>query len=303
MNNDTARNFNRKTIGDYSDTLCCPFYEIGGQRVKGSKSSKDKFKKKLSIITVVYNGVKFLEDAIKSVISQKTDEIEYLIIDAGSKDGTLDIIRRYEEHIDLWLSQEDKGIYDAFNKGIYLSRGELIKLVNADDLLVKDSIKMACQYYDKNKSKHFALYSDLVIIDKHGQYDCTWHLARTSKIFPNFLHPTWYISKNIYSDFGLYCTDFEVSADYEYYLHLTLNGIKFAQANSPLAKFRLNGASTSFRGVLEVFQINKLYFGPGAALQVAIKHALIKIFSRLLRTALGTKYHRIKSIFIPSKIK
>ncbi|HAH56818.1 MAG TPA: glycosyltransferase, partial [Bacteroidales bacterium] len=85
----------------------------------------------MTVVTVVFNGVEFLEDTIKSVIGQTYDNVEYIIVDGGSKDGTLDIIKKYEYAIDYWVSEPDKGIYDAMNKAIDLGSGDWINFMNA----------------------------------------------------------------------------------------------------------------------------------------------------------------------------
>jgi len=90
----------------------------------------------ITIITVVYNGEKYLEETIKSVINQTYPNVEYIIIDGGSTDGTLDIIKKYEDYIDYWVSEKDKGIYDAMNKGILVSNGKYLLFLNADDFLI-----------------------------------------------------------------------------------------------------------------------------------------------------------------------
>ena len=90
-------------------------------------------RKKLSVITVVYNGEKYIEDAIKSVLSEKNDYIEYIIIDGASEDATLNIIEKYKNNIDVVISEPDEGIYDAMNKGIGVASGDYVVFLNSDD--------------------------------------------------------------------------------------------------------------------------------------------------------------------------
>lgn len=105
---------------------------------------------KVSIITVVYNGVKNIEQTIKSVLHQTYSNIEYIVIDGGSTDGSLDIIKKYSDSISYWVSEADKGIYDAMNKGISKATGDLIGIINSDDWYEPDAIMNMVTAYEEN---------------------------------------------------------------------------------------------------------------------------------------------------------
>ena len=105
----------------------------GGLRTKGYFKKSYDDKPMISIITVVFNGEKYLEQTIQSVINQTYDNVEYILIDGGSTDGTVDIIKKYGVQIDYWISESDSGIYDAWNKGLSLATGDIIGFCNADD--------------------------------------------------------------------------------------------------------------------------------------------------------------------------
>jgi len=125
----------------------------GGLRTKGYFKKSFEDKPLISIITVVFNGEKYLEETIQSVINQTYDNVEYIIIDGGSTDGTLDIIKKYEDQIDYWVSEKDNGIYDAMNKGIDLAAGKWINFMNAGDRFYNKKV------LDKIVTK---LFSDIV---------------------------------------------------------------------------------------------------------------------------------------------
>ena len=122
---------------------------------------------KVSIITVVYNGIEFLEETIKSVISQTYPNIEYIIVDGGSTDGTLDIIKKYEAHISKWISEPDKGIYDAMNKGIDLATGDWQNFLNAGDSFVDNNVLE--KIFTTNLENITLVYGDIIAIRENGQ--------------------------------------------------------------------------------------------------------------------------------------
>ena len=123
----------------------------GGLRTKGYFKKSYPDKPLITIITVVFNGEKYLEETIKSVINQTYDNVEYIIIDGGSTDGTLDIIKKYEDKIDYWVSEKDNGMYDALNKGFSISQGDICAWLNADDFYQKWALEYVALIMKKNK--------------------------------------------------------------------------------------------------------------------------------------------------------
>jgi len=103
----------------------------------------------ISIITVVKNNEKYLEETIQSVVNQNFKNFEYIIVDGKSTDGTIEIIKKYNNKIDYWISENDKGIYDAFNKGLDIANGNLIGFVNSDDILTPNALEILNNYYLK----------------------------------------------------------------------------------------------------------------------------------------------------------
>ena len=110
---------------------------------------------KISIITVVLNSEKFLEETIKSVLDQNYNNLEYIIIDGGSTDKSLDIVEKYKKKISFFLSEKDNGIYDAFNKGLARATGDIIGIVNSDDIYTKDAFKIILKYFNQYPEKDF----------------------------------------------------------------------------------------------------------------------------------------------------
>lgn len=241
---------------------------------EGELRTKEYFKKSyenkplISIITVVYNGEKYLEETIQSVINQTYDNVEYLIIDGGSTDNTLDIIKKYEEKINYWMSEKDNGIYDAMNKGIDVSSGEIIGIVNADDYLYSDTISNIVNLYVKNKFDY--TYGYLDYIDESGNKLCEIESIGLNnikyKVFKHmpFLHPTMFVSKNVYKEIGKYNINYRLSADYDFALKLIENNYQGLKLSFKTGCFRLGGVSGGFESIKEnhrlLLEHNQNYF-------------------------------------------
>lgn len=127
----------------------------GGLRLQGLYKTSSEDKPLITVVTVVFNGAVFLEETIKSVIEQTYDNVEYIIVDGGSTDGTLDIIHKYESAIDYWVSEPDQGMYDALSKGFKLSSGSLISYLNAGDLYGNHALEIAANVYLDTNQKWF----------------------------------------------------------------------------------------------------------------------------------------------------
>lgn len=168
----------------------------------------------ISIITVVYNCVNTLEETIISVINQDFDNFEYIIIDGGSTDGTIEVIKKYEERINLWVSEPDKGIYDAMNKGVKLANGEFIQFLNASDVFVNSNTLYSVSKHLKMKAT-ISLFGYLIDNKKYQSNLSFWSLLRGMPCHQAMFYKREYLSK-----FPLNIK-FKYSADY----HNLINGI------------------------------------------------------------------------------
>lgn len=194
--------------------------EEGGLRSRGIHKHSLPGKPLITVITVVFNGAETLRDTIESVVKQGYHNIEHIIIDGGSSDATLDILKQYDHVIDYWLSEKDRGIYDAMNKGIALSSGEYVGMLNADDMFadenaVQDIADRFCT------AKVDAVFSCLDIVDKNNLNKILrkYRVAKLNSILLRIgvmpAHPTFYCKKSCYKDGGMYKTDYKIAADFE----------------------------------------------------------------------------------------
>ncbi|OUL22673.1 glycosyl transferase [Nostoc sp. RF31YmG] len=201
---------------------------------------------KITVITPSFNSERTIEKTILSVISQKNNSsIEYIIIDGGSTDSTCEIIKRYLNLIDLFISEPDAGPYDAMNKGVSRSTGDIIGIINSDDWYYEGTIKIIETEFSK-KPDIDIIYAP---VDNYfsGKYIATFLPGNLNKLPIRFTlnHPSCFIKKTAYNLVGLYDLQYKITADYDLILRLYLSNLKFHFVNSPLAAYSLNGMSSS----------------------------------------------------------
>jgi glycosyltransferase involved in cell wall biosynthesis len=222
----------------------------------------------VSIVTAVYNGGRFLEQAIESVRSQTYPNIEYTVIDGGSTDRTLEIIRKCEPHIALWVSEPDRGISDAFNKGIAASHGELIGLLNADDWLSPDQIARGVSAL-ADPSFDFA-FGDLQFHDEGGAATFVMsgdpdYASSIRSRMPELSHPTVLARRSAYERVGLFDTTLRYAMDYEWLLRLHVSGGRGRYVPGLLGHMRLGGASdAAFIDALREVRTSAMRYGQPA---------------------------------------
>ena len=171
-----------------------------------------------SIITVVYNGDKYLEKTIKSVLNQSHQNFEYIIIDGGSTDNSLKIIKKYEKRIDYWLSEKDKGIYDAFNKGMKVAKGKFLGFINSDDIYTKNALRIISSYYSNNEHFDFIFGS----VKKHWGilHGYRPHKIKYSWGFYSSHSTGFFIKRDVAEKVGFYNIKYKYHADYDYFYRL-----------------------------------------------------------------------------------
>ena len=198
---------------------------------------------KISVITIAYNCENEIEDTIRSVINQSYQNKEYIIIDGASTDKTMSVVCRYQDKIDVVISEPDKGRSDAFNKGVQKASGDYIVMMNAGDLLTKNALeKFVNNYiegYDVIKGNTIRWNPDTDVCYREKP------VINYPSIPFKFLvsHQSTYISREAYEKYGDYLTDFQVAMDFELMLRFTRLGARFHYIDEDLAIFRMGGIS------------------------------------------------------------
>lgn len=202
---------------------------------------------KISIVTVTYNSAKTLELSIRSIIDQAYTNLEYIIIDGGSKDGTLDIIKKYERHISKWISEPDKGIYDAMNKGIRMANGEMVAFLNSDDVYLNSPFQTVAETITKNKNISVVFANALMIRDPNPSYIYRSKLPTSINDFwrTPIIHPSMFTRRSEFDRVGLFSTDYRVSGDFDFLVRLFLAKSVFYYHEAVWA--RMNGGGISDR--------------------------------------------------------
>jgi len=199
---------------------------------------------KVSIITVCLNSVKTIEQAIQSVINQTYKNIEYIIIDGVSTDGTLDIISKYESHITKWVSEKDKGLYDAMNKGIAMATGDIIGILNSDDWYELNALETVVQAFDDETGMVYGT-TEFVYNDR---YTCAVKNGSLKDLVYRMVtsHTAVFVKREVYQQIGVFDLQYQLGADYDFLLRMYSNGIRMKEIEPILAHFRVGGVSSKY---------------------------------------------------------
>ena len=205
---------------------------------------------RVSIITVVYNNVEYIGDAIQSVLSQDYDNVEHIVIDGGSTDGTIDIINKYKDEISLFISEPDKGIYDALNKGVIHASGDVVAILHSDDQFC-DSYVVSDIMKQMGKSKAEFCFSDMIIVDSLSGKVLRYYMANYFKRWMFRIgwmppHPTCFISKSLFDEFGMYSTEYKIGGDFDFLVRIFYGrSIRWTYLNRITVRMLQGGASNS----------------------------------------------------------
>lgn len=183
---------------------------------------------KISIVTAAYNSADTIRHTIESVLAQTHQDFEYIVVDGASDDGTIDILRQYEDRFEgrmRWISEKDKGLYDAMNKGFFMATGEIVGILNSDDFFTSDNIleQVAAVMEDKSID---AVYGDIHYVSPDNLEHCVRYYSSRNftpqRMRMGFIpaHPSFYCRREIYRKYGCFDTSYRVAADFELLLRL-----------------------------------------------------------------------------------
>ncbi len=249
---------------------------------QGNLAIPDSCRPLLSIVTVVRNGEPFLEETISSVIAQKTGDVEYIIIDGASSDGTLAIIGKYEEHIDYWISEPDRGIYEAMNKGIKATKGAFIGLLNSGDRYATGALTLVLDEIRNMRNRDAVIAGGVAMLDKSEKIAAT-HMVDVNSLDNKFRfmplnHPAMFVANSIYAETGLYREDLKICSDYDFVLKLLDRKVEIRFIPEVLTEMRAGGISDSPTTLLtrlhEGFQVRRQYKGLGYSLMIVARELM-----------------------------
>lgn len=248
--------------------------------------------KDISIIVATYNADLTIERCIKSIISQKSESLEFIIIDGVSQDQTIDIIKKYKTYIDYFVSEPDCGVYDAWNKGILASKGKWIMFLGADDVLLPQSILKYTNFL-KSNADFDIISAKASMVDKFGHEICIfgnkydWSEFRKNMLFSHgtTLHNKKFVKRN-----GLFNLSYKICSDYEFFMRhgSTINA---GYINDVMILFQSGGMSSTIKGQIETFRIRKFYGSCSYLVNCYLT----------FRRILGILYRNILNVYYESK--
>lgn len=255
---------------------------------------------KLSVVTVVYNAAAQLEQTILSVAAQAGPGIEYLVIDGGSQDGTVEVLRKWSPSIQRWVSEPDRGIYDAMNKGFEWSRGEWIYFLNAGDTLCEGMLARMLDLANGSASRPDLFCAKVAMVDPTGRpLNYTHPVSRgdTAKLLREncIAHQATLVHRSMFERHGGFSLDYRIMGDYEYWIRLLRAGATFRFEDLVVAEFATGGVSSRRENYL-VSQRERLgilvrhgYLSPAHAAFLRMRLALAFRAKSLIRTLVGKR--------------
>jgi glycosyltransferase involved in cell wall biosynthesis len=257
----------------------------GGLRTKGLVKSKTD-KPLITVVTVVFNSESAIEETILSVIGQTYDNIEYIVVDGGSADRTIEVIKQYEHAIDFWISEPDRGIYDAMNKGIELSSGDWLSFMNAQDqFLTEGSVETLVEHHIRlREDTHRFFYSDVVLAHATSNGGKRFQYYKCDHNRKIINHQASVYLKALHATHGPYLVSKGVTIS-DYLFFSLINPAHFAKVEQPIARYDVTGVSQSRTAVEQKFIVD--YLISGLSRPRFIVYFLFYFYYRGIKSSIG----------------
>jgi glycosyltransferase involved in cell wall biosynthesis len=260
----------------------------------------------VTVVTIAFNSDRTLEKTIDSVAAQTYSKVQHIIVDGGSTDGTLEVLERRAKQIDLYISETDGGISDAFNKGIALAAGEYVALVNSDDWLEPSHLAMAVDALEREQVDF--VFGDIMF---HPTAAGPTHVIRGERGYgrrlrnalPHLNHPTVLCRRKVYEEFGLYDLRLRVAMDYEWFLRGYQRGVTGLYVPDLMSHMSMGGVSHRqySAGLREVCEVSIRYGYPAVLARLRYRARILKVGARvaLLRILPRGIYERLRRMINP----
>ncbi len=216
---------------------------------------------KVSIITVSYNSIRTISETINSVLAQSYPDIEYIIIDGLSTDGTIELVNSFDGRVSKFLAEPDNGIYDAINKGIRLSTGNIVGILNSDDVFYDNSIiEKIVEAFKENDID--AVFGDALFVNRVKTSKIVRYYSSKSFSSDKFkyghmpAHPSFYVKRELFEKLGYYKVDYKIAADFELLVRfMYINPLKYKYLEMPFVSMRMGGVSN--KSIWSKYVLNK----------------------------------------------
>lgn len=245
----------------------------------------------VSIITICINSAKSIRQTIDSVLNQSYKNIEYIIVDGGSRDDTIAIISEYGNKIARVISESDRGISDAFNKGVRVSTGEYIQFINADDTLNTDKIKNSLKVFNVNPTAGF-VFGDIWKVNKSGSVEKIpgdpYYRRSISHVMNRVNHPTMLVKRSLFEQYGYFENHWKIAMDYDWILRITNAGENGIYSSDIIVQTLAGGISDEKR--LKAFkECRSISIQHGKSKSFAYTYYLLRIIKHLLLKLFGQR--------------
>ena len=264
----------------------------GGTRLAGNRRSSRPDAPLVSVVTVVFNGEAHIEQAILSVLGQRYPNVEYIVKDGGSTDGTLSILGRYADRIDYWVSEPDRGIYDAMNKGVALSSGDLVGLLNCDDWYTPEAIEEAVRAFLAQPDREAVVAGKWRVVLEDIPMTITIAPSLKFRVGMPICHQSMFIPRALYRRLGVYDLRYRMGSDLDLTVRFHVNGVKFVLIDAVIVNYRTGGSSVRhFRELgaehSRILRANLPWTTYALHRMIRFKFEMLMVISIMLRKTIG----------------